>query len=145
MSDKKQKVLFVCIGNMIRSQMAEGFARDMASSFLDVYSAGVRHTGAVSEEAVVVMEEKGVDIRSQWSKGLKDVPLEEMDYVISLCRYKAEDMCPPSFKGAPLNWPVDDPLGHAFEYFRAARDEIENKVKSFVQDLWKSGSVKGGG
>ena len=94
MSDSRQKVLFVCFGNMIRSQMAEGFAREFGDAFLDVYSAGVSPMGVVSEEAIQVMGEKGIDISGHRSKGLTEVPLSEMDYVISLCDVPAATLCP---------------------------------------------------
>jgi len=137
----RKKVLFVCYGNMIRSQMAEGFARDMGDAFLDVYSAGVNHTGVVSDEAIVVMDEKGIDINGQHSKGLRDIPIEEMDYIVSLTDKPARDMAPQGFTGETLDWNIEDPIGGPFNHFRVARDKIEARVKELVKIIWqKSGS-----
>ena len=133
----RKKILFVCYGNMIRSQMAEGFAREHGDAFLDVYSAGVHPTGVVSEEAIQVMEEKGIDIAGHYSKGLEDVPVGDMDYVISLTDLRAEDMCPPSFEGTTLNWNIRDPIGKPFKHFRTTRDDIEERVRKLIQQIWK--------
>ena len=134
----KKKVLFVCYGNMIRSQMAEGLARDLAGALLDVYSAGLRPIGVVSEEAVSVMEEKGIDITGQFSKGLGDVPLDDMDYVVSLSNRPAKSFLPPEFAGEALDWVTEDPLGQPIEFYRKTRDELESRVKKFVEELWQS-------
>ena len=138
MSDKsgKKKVLFVCYGNMIRSQIAEGLARDIGGSILDVYSAGIRPVGVVSEEAVIVMQEKSIDISHHTSKGLDDVPLAEMDYVISLSARRARSLCPDDFKGELLDWETEDPLGQPIDLFRRTRDELEGRVRRFVEELW---------
>jgi len=133
----RKKVLFICIGNMIRSQMAEGFARELGGEFLDVYSAGLSPTGVVSEEAIEVMGEKKIDITSQRSKGLEEVPLAEMDYVVSLTRRPAASICGPDHKGEMLDWPIEDPLGRSFDRFRTTRDLIEERVIDFVRRLWK--------
>ena len=135
----RTKVLFVCYGNMIRSQIAEGFARDRGDAFLDVYSAGVNATGVVSDEAILAMEEKGIDITGQHSKGLDDVPVGKMDYVVSLTDTPAADMCPPSFTGKTIDWDVADPVGRSYEYFRATRDDIEARVRDLTQQIWQSG------
>ncbi len=139
MSDeKKPRVLFFCIGNMIRSQMAEGFAREYGGSFLEIYSAGLSPTGVVSEEAMEVMQEKGIDISDHTSNGFNAVPLAEMDYVISLTREPAASVVPSNFEGTVLDWPTRDPLGGSFSSFREVRDEIGGRVKEFVEGLWKS-------
>jgi protein-tyrosine-phosphatase len=123
---------------MIRSQMAEGFAREHGSAILEVYSAGLRPTGAVADEAIMVMSEKGIDISGQRSNGLDEVPVPDMDYVVSLTRQRsASEMVPPGFRGAPLDWPIRDPLGSSLGRFREARDEIEGMVVRFIEGLWK--------
>lgn len=144
MAHKQSKpgILFVCIGNMIRSQMAEGFARKFGGSFLDVFSAGMAPTGVVAEEAVIVMEEKGIDISRQRSKGLADVPLRDMAYVVSMTGRPAEQICPPGFQGTPVTWNINDPLGRSVDRFRIARDEIEEKVKALIQDIWQRATPK---
>ena len=139
-SSHKVKVLFVCVGNMIRSQMAEGFARDRASAFVEPYSAGIRHAGAVSEEAVHLMKEKGIDIGTHYSKGLGDVPLGEMDYIVNMSGYPNESVFPASLDATFITWDVSDPLGGSFDKFRKIRDEIEGKVDDLIRRIWSESS-----
>jgi protein-tyrosine-phosphatase len=140
--DNKTKVLFVCIGNMIRSQMAEGFARHSAGAFVAAYSAGVRHTGSVSEEAAHVMAEKGIDIHRQYSKGLGDVPFEEMDYIVNMSGYPNEKVFPAALPARFITWQVNDPLGGNMDRFRRVRDEIEAKVDDLLRAVWSEASKK---
>ena len=139
---KKTKILFVCIGNMIRSQMAEGFARHNAGAFVAAYSAGVRHTGTVSEEAAHVMSEKGIDIHRQYSKGLGDVPLEEMDYIVNMSGFPNESVFPASLGARVIAWQVSDPLGGSIDRFRKVRDEIETKVDDLLRAVWHEAAKK---
>jgi arsenate reductase len=123
--------------------MAEGFAREFGDAFLDVYSAGVRPTGTVSDEAIFVMNEKGIDISRHYSKGLDDVPVDDMDYVVSLTNLPAKDMCPPSFAGRTIDWDIEDPIGKPFDQFRITRDDLEERVKELVKQIWQqSGEVE---
>jgi len=140
--DGKTKVLFVCIGNMIRSQMAEGFARHNAAAFVAAYSAGVSHAGAVSEEAAHVMGEKGIDIHRQYSKGLDDVPLHEMDYIVNMSGYPNEKVFPAALPARFITWQVGDPLGGSIDRFRKVRDEIETKVDDLLRAIWHEESKK---
>ena len=141
-SSKKTKILFVCIGNMIRSQIAEGFARHTGGGFVEPYSAGVRHTGMVSEEAVQVMREKQIDIHRQFSKGLSDVPLEEMDYIVNMSGFPNESVFPGSPQARVITWHVNDPLGGSVDRFRKIRDEIETKVEDLLRAIWHESSKK---
>ncbi|UCG52478.1 MAG: arsenate reductase ArsC [Candidatus Latescibacterota bacterium] len=140
---RKKKVLFVCIGNMIRSQMAEGFARDGGSAFVETYSAGLRHTGALSEEAVLVMREKGIDINGQYSKGLDDTAIGEMDYIVNMSGFDLDSFLPISIPATIIEWDIEDPLGQTLGYFRKTRDEIETKVNDLLRRIWSedNGSV----
>lgn len=133
---RKKKVLFVCIGNMIRSQMAEGFARNGGSAFVDAFSAGVNPTGVVSEEAVAVMGEKGIDISEQYSKGLGDVPVTEMDYIVNMSGYDIRPFIPPVPNGTIIDWRVEDPLGRSLPFFRETRDNLEPRINDFLRRLW---------
>lgn len=141
----KTKVLFVCYANMIRSQMAEGFARQLGSAFLEIYSAGIRPTGLVSPEARLVMEEKGIDLSGQSSKGLDAVPIADMDYIVNLSGYPPDAIRPKSFGGEIIEWQIGDPVGKPMDYYRSARDTIEELVRNFVQKMWKKGSTREGG
>jgi arsenate reductase (thioredoxin) len=128
-----QRVLFLCVHNSARSQMAEGLARAMAPTGVTVWSAGSDPCG-VNPHAVQALEEIGVDIRSQTSKHVDDVPWREADTVVTLC---AEELCPVVASNVRrLHWPLPDP-GHApeseqLEAFRRVRDEIRWRLTS----LW---------
>jgi arsenate reductase len=129
---KKPKILFICIGNMCRSPMAEGFARALGGGFFDVFSAGIHPTGVISEDAVLIMDEKGIDISRQRSKGLDSIPLEKIDIVVSMVGYPPNEVLPADFSGKAYDWDVDDPIGRSIEVFRRVRDEIEEKVTALL-------------
>ncbi|MFW6007115.1 MAG: arsenate reductase ArsC, partial [Halanaerobiales bacterium] len=80
---KKAKVGFICVGNSCRSQMAEGFAKELGDEILEVYSAGTDPAPEVKPNAVKAMEEKGIDIGDQYPKLLEDIP-EELDILITM-------------------------------------------------------------
>jgi arsenate reductase len=132
------KVLFLCLHNSARSQIAEGFARAMAPRGAVIWSAGSEPRG-VHPHAVEVMREAGVDISGQSSKALDDVPWREVDTVVTLCDEGAQ-VCP-DVPGdvRRVQWHLPDPSAiaadHAIEAFREARDEIRWRVAS----LWPRG------
>jgi arsenate reductase len=136
--DRKTKVLFVCIGNMCRSPMAEGFARALGDDVVEVYSAGIHPTGVVSEDAIFMMEEHGIDISHQRSNGLSRIPLDEIDIVVSMTGFPARDFLPADFRGTVIDWYVDDPIGRSLETFRRVRNEIEEKVKDLLEEIRKA-------
>lgn len=134
------KVMFLCTGNSCRSQMAEGFARELGKGILEPYSAGVSPQG-VNEKAVRVMKEIGIDISHQQSKSIDQELLRNMDVIITLCD-NAAGSCPwtpPQIKLS--HWPLDDParaVGSEEEIlteFRRVRDEIEERMKSFIKEV----------
>ena len=135
---QKSRVLFICIGNMCRSPIAEGFAREMGSDVVEVWSAGLHPTGVVSEDAILVMEEHGVDISHQRSNGLDEVPLNEMDMVVSMTGIPAVELFPAEFPGRLIDWDVDDPIGRPLSVFRRIGGEIEEKVKDLLEDIRKA-------
>ena len=130
-----KKVLFLCTGNSCRSQMAEGFARAVAPPGFEIYSAGVEAHG-VNPRAVAAMAEVGVDIRQQTSKTLDEIPVEEIDTVITLCG-DAVERCP-VFPGASTreHWALPDPAraeGSEEEIlaaFRSVRDELRERIRN---------------
>ena len=136
-ADRKIKILFVCIGNMCRSQMAEGFASHYGGDFVEAYSAGTHHTGVVSRHAAAAMMEKGVDISRQYSKGIEDVPFMEMDYVVTMGCCSADQLCPVAYRGDKIDWPIEDPVGHSAMIFERVRDDIEERVKKLLEQIWK--------
>jgi arsenate reductase len=137
---RKPRVLFVCVGNSCRSQMAEGFARVLGQGRVAVHSAGLMAAG-VHPRAIAVMREAGIDISGQRSKEIDPELLMAMDLVITLCDNAAEacPRTPPSI--LRLHWPVRDPVGTAGtaeqiqEDFRRARDEIRDRIEQWLRTL----------
>ena len=132
---RKTRVLFVCIGNMCRSPMAEGIARHAGQDLIEVYSAGTHPTGVVSEDAIEIMRELKIDISKARSKSLLDVPLSEMDIVISMAPKRAREIVPRGFRGKTIDWDVYDPVGRSLTTFRRVRGEIDALVKQLVEEV----------
>lgn len=127
-------IVFLCVANSARSQMAEGLARATAPAGWEVYSAGSR-PGRLSSRAVEVMREIGIDISQQCAKGLDHVPLAAADVVVTLC---AEEECPVAFTRARrLHWPFPDPAAGDgdLEGFRAVRDAIAERLRDFWAEI----------
>lgn len=128
--DGFRSVAFLCVANSARSQLAEAIARDLAPHMVKVYSAGSVPT-AVRSEVRTVLAELGIDWAGQKSKGLDEIPIANVDVVITLC---AEEQCPVvSASGVLLNWELPDPAaaqGPAkMEGFRQARDELLRRLQ----------------
>jgi len=119
--------------------MAEGFARKFGMGLIEAHSAGLSPQG-VNPRAVAVMKETGLDISKQASKLINDELLKNMDIVITLCDNAAESCpwSPPSIKR--LHWPLEDPAkatgteAEIMNAFRKARDEIEQRVRKFIEE-----------
>ena len=136
------KVMFLCTGNSCRSQMAEGFARELGRGIIEPHSAGLMAAG-IHPRAIAVMKESGIDISGQTSKEIDETLLGKMDMVITLCG-NAEDACPltpPEVKR--LHWPIKDPVGavgteeEIMRQFRRARDEIKGEIGRLIDALRK--------
>ncbi|MFC0015160.1 MULTISPECIES: arsenate reductase (thioredoxin) [Allobacillus] len=135
----KKIVYFLCTGNSCRSQMAEGFGKEILGETWDVYSAGVEAHG-LNPKAIQMMNEKGIDITNQSSSIIDKEILNRSDLVITLCG-DAKDRCPT----IPANvqtthWDLPDPakaVGTEEEIlreFRNVRDEIETRIKSLAEN-----------
>lgn len=122
-------VLFVCIENSCRSQMAEGFARFYGKGRFETFSAGSRPSGKVNETAIEVMKEAGIDISSQPSKGFDDLPHKEFDIVVTM---GCGDQCQVINATKRIDWQIRDPKGKPIEFFREIRDEIKVKVLELI-------------
>ena len=134
-SPRKTKVLFVCIGNMCRSPMAEGFAHKYGGDIVEVYSAGTNPTGVVSEDSIEIMRELKIDIAMTTSKGMQAVPLAEMDVVVSMAPARARSLVPRDFRGQTIDWKVEDPVGKSLTVFRRVRDQLDVLVKHLIDDI----------
>jgi len=127
----KPRILFVCIENSCRSQMAEGFAKFYGRDKIEVFSAGSNPSGKVDQTAIEVMKERGIDISNQKSKGFNDLPYKSFDYVITM---GCGDACPFVPAKTRIEWEIEDPKGKPKEKFREARDKIEEKIKEFLKN-----------
>jgi len=133
-----RKVLFLCTGNSVRSQMAEGWLRALGKADWTVKSAGT-FPSYVHPLAIRAMEEIGVDISGQISKSIDQFLNEEFDYIVTLCDHAA--MACPVFpgQGKRINWSFEDPasaigtLEERFLVFRRVRDEIKSKIEEFLK------------
>lgn len=129
----KFRVLFACVGNSARSQMAQGFAQALSGPHVEVRSGGSKPLGYVLPEAIAVMREKGIDISSHPSQGFDEQWVRgECDLVVTMgC---GDDACP-AFIGKPLvDWDLPDPKGHPLEEFRRVRDAIEVRVRDLLAE-----------
>lgn len=138
MMGKPLKVLFLCTGNSVRSQMAEGFARYYGKGKVVAKSAGLEPKG-LNPRAVQVMKEIGVDISMQRSKPISEDLIAETDIIITLCE-DADERCPaPPARVEKIHWPIPDPAkakGTEDEFlkaFRKIRDEIRERILSFLK------------
>lgn len=135
------KILFICVANSARSQLAEGLARQMFSK-AEIQSAGSQ-PGRLSPRAVAVMKEVGIDISRHYSKSINDLSpgfLAKLNYIITLC---AEEVCPVLVsKAKKLHWPLSDPATEdpmpeeeALRRFRVARNAIAEKLTRFKSEI----------
>ncbi|MFC1571440.1 arsenate reductase ArsC [Candidatus Margulisiibacteriota bacterium] len=128
----KNKLLFVCVANAARSQMAEGFARVIGGDKIEVLSAGSKPAGFVSTKANKVMQEIGIDLSRHYSKGFDDLPTKEFDYVITM---GCKDTCPFYPAKETIDWEIADPKDQDIDFYRKIRDLIEVKVKLLLEGV----------
>ena len=131
-------ILFLCVGNSGRSQIAEGLAKDMLPKSYNVRSAGSKPAKNVHSDAIFVMNEIGIDISSHKTKSIESLDMgfiNKLDHVITLC---AEEVCPIVPKSTnTLHWPNEDPDNNSYtktqseNAFRKTRENIFNLLKKF--------------
>src|ERR1041385_4574983 len=127
------RVLFACVGNSARSQMAQAFARRIGGAKVDARSGGSRPLGHVLPEAIEAMAEKGIDISRNPSKGFAEKGIRDKgELVVTM---GCGDAPCPAFIGKPLvDWDLPDPKGRPLEEFRKVRDEIEVRVRALLAE-----------
>jgi arsenate reductase (thioredoxin) len=126
------RVLFVCVHNAGRSQMAAGWLRHLAPGRVEVFSGGSEPTAEVNPGAVQAMAEVGIDIAGERPRRWSEDALEAADVVVTM---GCGDECP-FFPGKRyLDWDLEDPAGRGLDEIRPIRDEIERRVRSLVADL----------
>jgi arsenate reductase (thioredoxin) len=128
-----KKVLFVCVENAGRSQMAEAFANHYGKGKLVAASAGIKLAVQVNPVVVEAMKEKGIDISQAKPKLLTIAMANEADLVVTMgCG--ASDLCPGPFFTENVDWKLEDPKGKPIEKVREIRDDIERQVKELVTE-----------
>ncbi len=132
MSKKTKKILFVCVENARRSQMAEAFAEAHGHGKVEAYSAGSRPSSAIDSLVIKVMKEKGINLFGRKPKGLNDLPPIEMDYLVTM---GCEETCPAVPTKKIIEWDIPDPKGKSVNFLRNVRDKIEEKVKTLLKEI----------
>ncbi len=125
-------IVFVCVENSCRSQMAEAWARHLGRGRVRAWSAGSRPSGEVNPLARQVMRERGIDLTEAVSKGFEALPEVTWDVVVTM---GCGDQCPWLPARARVQWDIPDPKGQPIEVFRRVRDEIERRVRELLEAL----------
>jgi arsenate reductase (thioredoxin) len=125
------RVLFVCLGNVIRSQMAEGFARAYGADVVHPFSAGLAPGSSLAPQTRAMMAEKNIDLGDQFPKPLEMMPLDRFPIVVNISGYPL----PNPVKGRLIEWKVADPVGGKDKLYREVRDEIETLVMRLILEL----------
>ena len=128
----KPTVLFVCVHNAGRSQMAAGWLRHLAGDRVDVLSGGSAPADSVNAAAVQSMREVGVDIAGEQPKPWTEESLERADVVVTM---GCGDTCPVFPGKRYVDWELDDPAGRSVEQVRPIRDDIEGRVRGLLAEL----------
>lgn len=130
---KVKRVLFVCVENAGRSQMAEAFANHYGKGKLTAQSAGIKLADKVNPTAVEAMKEKGIDISNNKPKILTQKMAGEADLIVTMgCG--AQEVCPGPFFRTTVDWGLEDPKGKPIEKVREIRDEIEGRIKELIAE-----------
>lgn len=138
---EKKRVLFLCVGNSCRSQMAEGLLRQMAPGKFEVHSAGSAPT-VVNANAVKVMAELDIDLSGHRSKGVEEFQAQTFDHVVTVCEGSESSTCPVFLgqAGKRLHWPFEDPADatgseeQVLAVFRRVRDRIRARLEVFLKE-----------
>jgi arsenate reductase (thioredoxin) len=127
-----KRVLFVCIENSCRSQIAEAFARVHGQAIIEPYSAGSQPSGHVNPTAIESLTEIGYDLSTHRSKSLAEIPQDEYDIVVTM---GCGDACPMVRGKIREDWNIPDPKSMPLQEFKVVRDLIEKRVKELVKKL----------
>ena len=125
-------VLFLCVHNAGRSQMAAGWLRHLAADSIAVFSGGSQPALTINENAVHAMAEVGIDISRQLPQPWSDDVLRAVDVVVTM---GCGDACPVYAGKRYVDWELDDPAGRGLDEIRPIRDEIERRVRSLIEEL----------
>jgi arsenate reductase len=126
------KVLFVCVGNSCRSQMAEALARHHASDVIEAASAGILPLGSIMEKTTEVLEERGISLAGQYSKGLRETRPFQPDLIVNMTETPGTMLFP---HDRVIDWRIQDPYPGGMETYRRICDDIEARVKGLAELL----------
>jgi len=132
MSSDNPAVLFLCVHNAGRSQMAAGWLRHLAGDRIDVYSAGSNPGDAINPSAVTVMDEVGIDISGQQPMRWTDETVQAADVIVSM---GCGDACPIYQGKRYVDWELEDPAGQSVDMVRGVRDQIRARVDGLIAEL----------
>ncbi len=132
MNKEITRLLFVCVENAGRSQMAQGFAEAFGKGSVKVYSAGSRPASHINPLVIEAMKEKNIDLSGRQPKELNDLPHVEMDYLITM---GCEETCPAVPAKNIVEWQIPDPKGQSLDSVREIRNLIEQKVQSLLKEI----------
>jgi len=128
-----KKILFVCVENSGRSQIAEAFVKTYGKGKVEAMSAGTMPAKEVNPIVVEIMLEKGIDLSGNTPKLITNQMVQEADMIIVMgC--SAEGFCPAPLLNKVVDWGIEDPKGKSIEKVREIRDEIERKVRSLLDE-----------
>lgn len=127
-----KKILFVCIENSNRSQMAEAFAKIHGKGKVEAYSSGSRPSGKINPKAIAAMKELDYDLTKHSSKSLDEIPQIKYDYAITM---GCGDECPFVIAEYRDDWKLDDPKNMEHDEFNKVRDEIERRIIELIEGL----------
>jgi protein-tyrosine-phosphatase len=139
-SKPKKTVLFVCVENAARSQMAEAFFNKYSPEGYHTVSAGTKPISEINQVVVKVMKELGEDISGQKSKEIREEMIRSSAKIVNMGCIERES-CPTLFLQNLIDWNIEDPKGKSVEKVREIRDEIHRRVKELVTDLKSSQSL----
>jgi protein-tyrosine-phosphatase len=128
----RKRIIFVCVENSNRSQMAEAFARVHGGDAIEAFSAGSRPSGRINPKAIEAMREVGYDLTAHASKGLAEFNGQHFDAAVTM---GCGDECPLVIARQRLEWQIPDPRDMAPDQFREVRNLIQEKVSALLQSL----------
>jgi protein-tyrosine-phosphatase len=132
MSNRLKRIIFVCVENSNRSQMAEAFARMHGAGKVEAFSAGSKPSGIINPKAIQAMKEVGYDLTRHTSKGLDAFNSQSMDVAVTM---GCGDQCPLVLAQRREDWNIPDPKEMTADQFREVRNLIESKVKDLLATI----------
>ena len=135
MSDQPARVLFVCLGNSCRSQMAEGFARALGAGVVVPASAGLSPAMGVAADTIRAMEEKNISLRDHFPKSVRNLSRIRFDIVVNMCQRQLPPMLGNNRPLRIVEWEIPDPIGFSYQEHCQVRDEIERKVAALIEEI----------